>query len=485
MNPNDKQTGNFLGIQGALTPTIVFSGVLWLAYLATEPNIAVHFSIVQAALCGWGIVRLWSRNIMAVWSPIFWFLLVSMIYYGLGPLFYLYGENDVIDYVNDYYYVDDVVIARTNMLNTVSIALICAAYEWAIRMFRESKITARHADLEHDSHMLLLIFLIGGYVARGLVVLLRYYSGPEVIIPGALFTLGELAKAGLLIAAYRLASGYPRALPIFVLVAGTELVIALASLMKQQVIEVLLMVVLGLFLAKPSRRLLIFGGPLVVALYIALVPVFSIARGTFWYGGTFSTGEIASSVTLSLFSSGAEEQEGQQGLWFSRLSYPAAQEFAMDAYDRGEAGTSFQSILATVIPRALWPDKPIITQGHEFSYLVKGIEGGGGSGPGFFGEAYWNFGWLGVLIMALATGMIYGVCTVLNLAKIGGGDLRWIPLAYMTLKMGYRPDDWFVSVVIGTLTMLVGVWCVIYGTFYLTSGATRNGISPRSLPPGT
>lgn len=61
------------------------------------------------------------------------------------------------------------------------------------------------------------------------------------------------------------------------------------------------------------------------------------------------------------------------------------------------------------IPRGLWPEKPPIHVGPELGRLY-GMRGGGGVPPGFYAEAFWNFGVTGVL---------------LGSALLGAG-LRWL-----------------------------------------------------------
>lgn len=148
--------------------------------------------------------------------------------------------------------------------------------------------------------------------------------------------------------------------------------------------------------------------------------------------------------------------------WWARLCYAPAQIFAMEMYDMDMKGNTFESIVTTVVPRIFWPDKPIITQGHEFSYLVKGAEGGGGSGPGAFSEGYWNAGWAGFLFVTISLGLMHAVLTWFNLARFRQGDLRWLPVAFVSVKAAYRVDDWFVATVFGALPMMLASGVLVF-----------------------
>jgi hypothetical protein len=167
--------------------------------------------------------------------------------------------------------------------------------------------------------------------------------------------------------------------------------------------------------------------------------------------------------------------------WWSRLSQSPAQAFAMDAYDQGQPGHTFELALFTVVPRFIWPDKPLITYGSEFTMLVKGNDVGGASGAGYFGEAYWNLGWTGVGIMAMVTGFVYAFFTRQNAARLRQGDLRWLPIACLSLKMGYRTDDWFVANMIGTVPIMVAIWLLVSLTFAVFRRGRENSRGLNSM----
>ncbi len=69
-------------------------------------------------------------------------------------------------------------------------------------------------------------------------------------------------------------------------------------------------------------------------------------------------------------------------------------------------GQSFLNILTTFVPRAIWSDKP-----HSGSYytgqLIFGVEWG--IPPTEIGEVYWNFGYIGFILMFLLKGYFFRV----------------------------------------------------------------------------
>jgi hypothetical protein len=72
-------------------------------------------------------------------------------------------------------------------------------------------------------------------------------------------------------------------------------------------------------------------------------------------------------------------------------------------------GYTLLPLLATFIPRLLWPDKPDVETGklvnkefHVSEYEATYIS------PSFLGELYWNFGWLGVVLGMTLNGSLFG-----------------------------------------------------------------------------
>ncbi len=62
-------------------------------------------------------------------------------------------------------------------------------------------------------------------------------------------------------------------------------------------------------------------------------------------------------------------------------------------------GSSYLSFLIAPIPRTLWPDKPVVRIGRFVGVELYQRESFSGVPPGLYGEAYLNFGWLGIAII--------------------------------------------------------------------------------------
>lgn len=64
--------------------------------------------------------------------------------------------------------------------------------------------------------------------------------------------------------------------------------------------------------------------------------------------------------------------------------------------------TVYSSVVSAVIPRWLWPDKPVYLPGRDFAITFWGMDAdqtyGTNMAIGMPAESYYNFGWLGVLV---------------------------------------------------------------------------------------
>ena len=128
-------------------------------------------------------------------------------------------------------------------------------------------------------------------------------------------------------------------------------------------------------------------------------------------------------------------------MWWARFYYSNAQVFAIQEYDAGRPGDSLMLALIAPIPRLLWHDKPAIESGYDFYRRLTGSNTSS-FGIGFFVEAYWNGGWLAVILCSIMLGWLLGAVTVSLAAQQAVGNLWALPLAFLWIRIGSRVDGW-------------------------------------------
>ena len=77
-------------------------------------------------------------------------------------------------------------------------------------------------------------------------------------------------------------------------------------------------------------------------------------------------------------------------------------------------GETYSYFVVSLIPRVLWPDKPVAGSANSFFGVNYGLQTEEGAkittfGVSILGEAYINFGWPGVALIMLFQGLILGV----------------------------------------------------------------------------
>jgi hypothetical protein len=171
--------------------------------------------------------------------------------------------------------------------------------------------------------------------------------------------------------------------------------------------------------------------------------------------GLFDRFDIARSYVEQRGWEKDEDVEDIMG-YFVRIGLVSPQAFALDAYDRGEPGDTYSLVIYSLVPRFFWRDKPIISYGTEFNRAVTG-RANNATLPGFFGEAYWNFGWTGVVLTCAYVGILYAAFTRIVVGSMDANDFRILPLAFFGFHSGARIEEWFAAGYVNGIPI-----CVVY-----------------------
>jgi hypothetical protein len=115
-------------------------------------------------------------------------------------------------------------------------------------------------------------------------------------------------------------------------------------------------------------------------------------------------------------------------------------------------GKSFQSITYGLVPRIIWPSKPSIPQGEEFSYKVSGMLNVY-VGMLISGELYWNYGYIGIIIGSLIIGLLTGLLWN-KLKRFIDTDFIYFTL-YLYLLQSTLTGSEFSSVFIGLIQLII------------------------------
>jgi hypothetical protein len=437
-------------------------------------------------LLAWKLAR---TSPLAVWNPLFWLLLASTLYYGLGQLVHILGNPDTIQRVNKTYFVDQAGLARTNLLNTVGVMTIVGAY-LATALMTKLRSVGVNADADAEAQdrrgiseakWAAILFLLIGLPVKYFLQLPYDLGLLTWVLPGSIKYLGTLSGVAIipLYWLHKKRGGIYR--PLFLSLIISESLVSLVTLSKLEMIKTALFVLLGSQLVKPGFKRLLAGGVVLALAYVLVLnPFVTFARVAIKRAAASDLSQVMDLVEqYKKQSSAVQDFEFPQAqLWWARLAYSNVELFAIRQYDRGQSGTTFQLAPYTLIPRFIMPEKPWMNSGLEFTYLITGDRTMlSATGLGAIGEGYWNGGWLGVAIVGVVIGVLMAGLTVFSIRAVTARAFMFLPISLAGIMLGLRIDDWFVPTYIGTSLQLLLVYCVfrfvIYPIFSGYSDASR------------
>jgi hypothetical protein len=239
-----------------------------------------------------------------------------------------------------------------------------------------------------------------------------------------------------------------------------EMAMGLLQLMKAEALYPMVAFVLGLLSVRASRIRMAIILVTFFALYDFATDLTGYARLQTTHLSSGSERELDLSTRSGFYDQYfkmspvvAEGEQLQQSLL--RLSYTNAAAFVVSRYDRGVPGDSMRDVLYSFIPRFLWPNKPLVLVGGELATLATDTIGNSIS-CGYFAEVYWNFGWLGMLLL-LPMGLAFSVASRLALRVFDRGDWHYLPVLFLNLKTAIGVDNFYVGFV-GTFIIGFGAY---------------------------
>lgn len=442
---------------------IVFQ-LLW--YLLSDPapmlNLWIPVSI--AGFCCWGVILLICKKPLWMWSPLTTALAAIGVFHGFGPLLHVFGNPSAIAYANQFAPIDAEELARTNLLDGWS--LVCILWTFTIffrsrdhKWFERNRPQTTHTAAKLISWSTICIALPVKYF-----VVLPYFLGwvdPDFVVPGFVVVFGKFSLLALFLLLYyawsRSALFYVPAIFLFVL----ELMSSILLFSKTDVIMTLGVAFLGLYFVRPSRLLATSAFSVIAVAYLIVTPLVSKGR---LYIGSNRTSISDRLDALEQAWSAEHDQTSESGTpqgWWSRLCYSNAQAFCMRQYEAGIPGDTFRLILPAIVPRIIWPDKPIMTPGFDFNQLVT-RNSHSSSAAGVFAEAYWNAGWTGVALTCAYIGFLFSWFTKVTFKHVAARDVRCLPFAIGGLLMAASITDWFASTYVGGASTYLVYFAVTY-----------------------
>jgi hypothetical protein len=423
--------------------------------------------LVMGGILLYAAYRNIAYNHLLVWSPLPYFLVSCTLYFSIGPALYYFGSESLIWEVNQIYGTTPEELLRTNLLNAIGISIVLGTLYISLSLLSSVRKIIPNQQADYSTEMIQLkvgaTILLGiGLPTKYLLTLPYELNMLDYIVPGVVYRLQStipIAIVMLCVLAHR-SGGIWRVL--FYGVTVAELFTATMTFSKLDVLITLMMLTLGYFVVYPRPRTLAVGFCAILLVYVLLVPLVLYGRAeTSQFAEGAGLGDRFEIVQKYLADGTPDDAgESEQG-WWGRLGYAPYQAFVMAEYDAGRPGETVELALYIPIPRSLWPEKPTIAVGRDLYYLMTGHTTTQVA-AGIFAEAYWNGGWLLVIIVCVYVGILFASFTIYSLRRMALQQFFFLPVVFFGINVGFRADGLFASTYVGdVLNAIVMHWVLV------------------------
>jgi len=411
----------------------------------------------------WGIVSLLQRSVNNLWVPLFWYRVAMLVYFGVGALVPLYASEAARAMIQKFYDFYPLDLLRLNVMLTAFhlLVLLFSTVVMSIAANTGTHRKARGEPMIAKSNLSLgtcgAIFLVVGGLVNFLIILPSTLGLYDLKVLGQLINLSLASLLGyfmLTLWCLRNKSGW---LTMVIAAAALETILGLLQMTKFIALFPSVMIGLGFVFHKPTLRRLAIFASVMMFIFTSLAPVIGYARNSAQvaYGGNATPLEVAS-IYISFYSPDTiiDVDEDSQDGW-ARLSYVNVGAFAMNQYDAGRPGDSLRYAPIIWVPRIIYPDKPLVTDiAREFTYAINGNYNSSTS-PGIPAEAYWNFGWLGVVIISASVALIFTLWSFYTYIAIEREAWHLFFVVLLGMRTASRLDGTFVVDIMGPLGLAV------------------------------
>jgi hypothetical protein len=420
----------------------------------------IGFSVVVA----WAAYRQMKLNVASLWTPILWYRIALLSYYGIGSLVPIWTNADTQEMMKGFYSYFSYEIVKLNLLITtfnlafliaVKVLFIVISKASVSKVFRDRKFIS-------PSNFSMIAFgslcLIVGSAANYFIIFPQIAGWINFKFFSTVANLSVLSWLGYFMVIFWGLENKRRELIIFpIVLAFGECVIGFFSMSKSVMLMPLVMVSIAfIYHHRSLLRITLFAGCFVY-LFMFLSPIISHVRNMNekYYDGAAPIKDIPS-LYWSYFTTGTEnDQFADVEIGWMRLSFVNAGTFVINQYDHGMRGDSYRYWNIVWIPRIIYPEKPIITDvGRELSYAANGNYDSSSS-AGLAAEAYWNGGWLLSISIAIFVALVFGLWTIYSYQVIQRKAWHLFFVVLIGMRMAIRVDGALVSDIIGPIALVV------------------------------
>ncbi len=465
------------GWQGAYRVAIMNALVflsLSLAVFALDPE-SVPVILIPPAIFFVGATTSFILMVRSggAFAVIAWFVLGAGVYFGLGTVIGgLDPDPRMAHYVSVALLCQDLI--RVNLLNASSVAIVLLV---AAPLANERTLLMVGRMVTFDE----VYRIFYGIFPFVLVVSLIVSASKFIFFPlaGDLLVRSILGAVSLILPFCILLVGalWPR-LTVNLKVGAAaavclELLNALLLMSKFQIMATVLPLVLGSWIGRRGMRRVSVSLAALVAFYLAIAYVNGTGRAHPDFDSDQSAIQRLAILKDVVLGDAPEvptdyDIERQSPGSVARLSMFDIQSFLIEQYERGEPGTSLDDFWVAAIPRVLWSEKPIVTRFNvELHALFWNTGTTSALAPTYNGEAYWNLGPLGLVLVSVLLGLEFGWFTRRWHMASRGRDPAFFLIAFPSAIWASYVETWIAASYIGGFLTFNVIWLVARAVFNL------------------
>lgn len=423
----------------------------------------------------------------AIWTPLVWFPVQSAVFYGFGPLVEVYGNQFTRSILNAHYLaVTSEDLFRSHQLSVTGITLLLAGYALHIALARRIWTSSSSGDRSTvDPFKLGMVFVLAGVAFKYLVFKPSKWELIDLVVPGVLSSVINVADLGFAILAFCAARGDQRARSVLLVLFPLHILASILSMSKLEILTALLLPIIGAYAGRANARKLFLR-------LVAAGVVFMISQPYIHHGrseiyartGTIHQADYVERAGIFLeylalgYDPNYQDANAERQGWWTRLNFSGPQARVMDLYDRGLANPQLDQVWMSFIPRVIWTDKPLLYGPGLGLYrqLSENEDGWSSLGLSIYGDLYWQYGWTGVIIGCLMIGWLFGMLSARSIAAVRAQEYLLMPFVLLTLRMGLlAPNKFVINGIIGALPVLIFYFIALSGLIWLMRPKHKRG----------
>lgn len=401
-------------------------------------------------ISAWRIARHCPESI---WTPAFWFLMNSAVFYGFGPLVEVYGNAETRAVLgSSVLAVTPVELARTSLLSTSGIICLMTGFWLHIRTNsgqwkKLTNIVYQPAPAISPTFVA-LAFVAFGAVLRYAFIKPAHWGMTGMVVPGVLTSVAPILDVGFGIMAYLAARGSLSMKIMLGVGLPLHLFMTLLSMSKMELVIAMMFPAIGAYMGNRKPFNFVMSLLIIACVFVPAQSLVHYGRAAILEksGSINQAGYLERLKIVTDFISKPNEpidiaanDDLRQG-WWTRLNFSGEQTLAMSLHDAGDVGSTLSNAWLRFIPRLLWPEKPVIQPlGAEFYNISINRQGTSNLGLPIYGDLYWNYGWTGVIVGCTMIGWLFAMISRRSIAALRNMEFIMLPailIAMLTAAKG-------------------------------------------------